>query len=138
MGDPGFVVSRNFDSAPTVLTVEQGSEAERAGMREGDTIVEVDGKSNLGEVLASLRPEDTIRVRLRSRGRERELKFRAGARDVVHYALVDVEHPSDAQMKMRAEWLSTASDKSTPAAHFSSDPPFGKGTAPLSMGVVRP
>ncbi len=116
VANPGFVASRNFDAAATVLTVERGSEAERAGVKAGDTILEVDGKTSVSDALVSLRPGDTLRVRLRSLGRDRELKFKAGTRDVIHYAIVDVEHPTDAQLKIRAEWLSTTPMSSAAAA----------------------
>ncbi len=43
--DAGFVASRNFDGPMAVAAVTAGSEAERAGLQTGDTILEINGKA---------------------------------------------------------------------------------------------
>jgi predicted metalloprotease with PDZ domain len=39
--DPGFTASRNFDGPMSVTAVTPGSEAERAGLQGGDTVLEI-------------------------------------------------------------------------------------------------
>ena len=45
VADAGFTGSRNFDGPMSVGAVTPGSEAERAGLQVGDTIVELQGKA---------------------------------------------------------------------------------------------
>ena len=55
----GFISVRNFDVPPVTVYVEEGSEAEKAGLVQGDTILSVNGKpltADFEDVLATLRP----------------------------------------------------------------------------------
>jgi predicted metalloprotease with PDZ domain len=107
--DAGFTASRNFDGPMTVGAVTPGGEAEQAGLRVGDTIVELQGKpagQESREVLAALNAGDTLTVKVRSRrGSERELKWRVGSRQEISYEIKDLEQVTDAQRARRAAWL---------------------------------
>jgi len=107
--DAGFVASRNFDGPMTVQAVTAGSEAERAGLQAGDTIVEVNGKAvseELSEILSAVSPGETITARIRPRrGAERELKWKIGSREGISYELQDLEKVSVEQHTRRAAWL---------------------------------
>jgi predicted metalloprotease with PDZ domain len=107
--DAGFVASRNFDSPMTVSTVAVDSEAQRAGLQVGDTILEIDGKTagqESSEAVAGLVAGDTITVKLRARrGGERELKWRVGSREEITYELKDLEKVTAEQQARRAAWL---------------------------------
>ena len=48
VADAGFVATRNFDGPPIVAAVTAGSDAERAGLQVGDTILEINGKAAAG------------------------------------------------------------------------------------------
>ncbi|MGA9509287.1 MAG: PDZ domain-containing protein [Candidatus Sulfotelmatobacter sp.] len=107
--DPGFLASRNFDGPMTVSSVTAGSEADRAGLRVGDTILEINGKSpglDSSDDMAALAPDDPITLKVRGRrGAERELKWKAGRRDELTYDLRDAEHITAEQRARRAAWL---------------------------------
>ena len=107
--DAGFVASRNFDGPMTVQAVTAGSEAERAGLQAGDTIVEVNGKAvseELSEILSAVSPGEAITAKIRPRrGAERELKWRIGSREGISYELQDLEKVSVEQHTRRAAWL---------------------------------
>ena len=97
-------------NSPSIAMVEiRGSEAEQAGLRVGDTIVELQGRSagrESREELARLNPGDTITVRVRARrGGERELKWKAGSRQEISYAVKDLDQVTDQQRARRAAWL---------------------------------
>ena len=83
VADAGFIGSRNFDGPMAVVAVTPGSEAERAGLQVGDTIVELQGKpagQESRQQLSRLSPGDTLSVKVRSRrGAERELKWKVGS-----------------------------------------------------------
>jgi predicted metalloprotease with PDZ domain len=107
--DAGFVASRNFDGPMTVESVSAGGEAERAGLRVGDTILEINGRNpgqDSSEETAGLAADDTITVKVRSRrGVERELKWKAARRDEVSYELKDMQSITPEQQARRTAWL---------------------------------
>ena len=107
--DAGFVASRNFDGPMAVAAVTAGSEAERAGLQTGDTILEINGKAagqESSEEMARLTAGDTITMKVRGRrGGERELKWKVGSREEVSYEIKDMENVTPEQHARRAAWL---------------------------------
>ncbi len=109
IADAGFVASRNFDGPMAVAAVTAGSEAERAGLQVGDTVVEIDGKmagQESSQEMARLNPGDTITVKIRGRrGAERELKWKVESREEISYELKDMENVTAQQRARRTAWL---------------------------------
>jgi predicted metalloprotease with PDZ domain len=109
VADAGFVASRNFDGPMTVAAVTVGSDAERAGLRAGDTILEINGKTvgqESSEEIAGLAAGDTITVRLHGRrGVDHELKWKAGSRDETTFDLKDLDNVTPEQRARRTAWL---------------------------------
>jgi predicted metalloprotease with PDZ domain len=107
--DAGFTASRNFDGPMSVGAVTPGSEAENAGLRVGDTIVELQGRPagrESREELTRLNPGDTLTVRVRSRrGDERELKWKVGSRQEISYEVKNLDQVTDQQRARRTAWL---------------------------------
>ncbi len=109
LADAGFVASRNFDGPMAVTAVTPGGEAERAGLRVGDTVLEINGKGvglESQQEIDRLRPGDPVTVKARGRrGGERELKWNAGSRSETTYEVKDAENVTTAQRTRRAAWL---------------------------------
>ena len=107
--DAGFIATRNFDGPMSVGAVTPGSEAERAGLQVGDTVIELQGKTGGQESrqeLARLNPGDSLTVKVRSRrGAERELKWKIGGRQEISYEVKDLDHVSAEQRARRTAWL---------------------------------
>jgi predicted metalloprotease with PDZ domain len=107
--DAGFVASRNFDGPMLVGAVTAGSDAERAGLQVGDTILEIQGKTvgqESRDELARLAPGDTLAVKVRPRrGAEHELKWKIGSRQEISYRIKDLENVTAEQHARRAAWL---------------------------------
>ena len=118
--DPGFSASRNFDSPMKVDAITAGSEAERAGLQAGDTILEINGKSlgqEVSEQLVGLSEGDTITVKIRGRrGAERELQWKVGAHQEKTYEIRDAENITAEQRIRRTAWLKGEAQNSQPAA----------------------
>ncbi|MFZ0320064.1 MAG: PDZ domain-containing protein [Candidatus Sulfotelmatobacter sp.] len=105
----GFVASRNFDGPMIVTSVAVASEAQKAGLQVGDTILEINGKApgqESADDISGLSAGDSITVKIRERrGAERELKWNISSRDEVSYQLKDVESMSSEQRARRTAWL---------------------------------
>ena len=70
VADAGFVASRNFDGPMTVAAITAGSEAERAGLQVGNTILEINGNAagqESSQEIERLAPGDTITLKIRPR-----------------------------------------------------------------------
>ncbi|HUA16977.1 MAG TPA: hypothetical protein VMG31_16910 [Verrucomicrobiae bacterium] len=107
--DAGFAASRNFDGPMKVDAVTPGSDAERAGLQVGDTILELQGNP-AGEVarqtLALLSPGDTLTLRVRGRrGGDRELKWKIGGHQEISYQVKDLPEVTAGERARRAAWL---------------------------------
>jgi predicted metalloprotease with PDZ domain len=122
--DPGFNASRNFDGPMLVTAVTPGSEAERAGLQPGDTIVESQGKTvgqESRQELARLAPGDKLTVKVHRRsGGDHELKWKIGGRQEISYLLKDLDQITAEQRARRAAWLKGEAES---APSQSSEPP---------------
>lgn len=114
--DVGFMASRNFDGPMVVAAVTPASEAERAGLQVGDTILELQGKPAGREPrqeLARLNPGDTVSLKVRGRhGSEREVKWKMGGRQEVTYQIKDLDQVTAEQRTRRAAWLKGEAESS--------------------------
>jgi predicted metalloprotease with PDZ domain len=108
VSDPGFVAARSFDAAPSVLGVERGGDAERAGLTAGDVILELDGRPATSDIrtrLSLLKPGDLLKLRIRNRSGEHTLQWRVGSREEVEFAVQDMDNVTAQQKARRAAWL---------------------------------
>jgi len=115
--DPGFIGSRNFDGPMSVTAVTPGSDAERAGLHVGDTIIEVMGIPAGQESraqLSRLSPGDTLSVKIQGRRTgDHELKWKIGSRPEVSYELKDLDQVTPDQRAHRAAWLKGEAETSS-------------------------
>jgi predicted metalloprotease with PDZ domain len=117
--DAGFTASRNFDGPMTVAEVTPGSEAERAGLKVGDTILELQGKpagQESWQALYNLNRGDTLTAKIRGGRGERELKWTVGSRQEISYELRDLDIITPEQRACRAAWLKGEAEAPAPSA----------------------
>ena len=110
----GFISVHNFDVPPVVVYVEEGGDAEKAGLVQGDTIVMVNGKaltSDFEDVLAPMRPGDVLKLRVAGRRGNRKVEFRLGGRVESDYRVTDLDNVTSTQRARRAAWLSSQPEK---------------------------
>lgn len=107
--DPGFIASRNSDGPMSVVSVAPDSEAQRAGLQAGDTIIELQGQpagKESRQELARLNPGDSISVKVQSRhGGERQLRWKVVGRQEVRYEVKNLDQVSVEQRARRSAWL---------------------------------
>jgi predicted metalloprotease with PDZ domain len=121
VADAGFAASRNFDGPMSVGAVTPGSEAERAGLQPGDTMLELQGKPAAGQEsrqeLTRLSPGDTLTLKVRGRrGGERELKWKVGGRLEISYEVRDLNQITADQRARRSAWLKGEAQDATDQA----------------------
>jgi predicted metalloprotease with PDZ domain len=110
--DPGFLVGRS-PQGPVVLTVTSGSAAQAAGLHVDDVLVELNGAPVSGRISAWLRERasgETIKLKIRRDGQERELTFALGSREENHCTVVEIAHPTEKQLRIRAGLLHGTTD----------------------------
>jgi predicted metalloprotease with PDZ domain len=106
--DPGFSATLGPYNAPYVVFVKPGSEAEQAGLRSGDSILEINGTPagpGFAYRLAQFHSGDTLNVRIRNARGKRDLQWRMQSSQDVHFDLINVENITAEQKARRAAWL---------------------------------
>jgi predicted metalloprotease with PDZ domain len=106
MAQPGFEFVESSNSAK-VVEVDDGSEAARAGLAVGDTILKVNGNPGreLAEIVATLHPGDTISLATQGAHGKRGLKIKLGSREEERVEITDLANVTLAQRNRRAAWL---------------------------------
>ncbi len=109
--DFGFSVTRGADAAPVIWQLESGSDAEKAGLREGDVVLELNGAPAPRNPAAWQRehqPGENIRIKVRRGGTEREFAFALGQRQESSYKIEEDENASEKQRRIREGLLTGA------------------------------
>jgi len=113
LADAGFEAVQKFDQPPSVVQVTSGSEAERAGLKPEDVILQINGKPagrDFEAQVMSLGPGALLRLVIRRDGTEPRLDWRLGSREQMVFQLQDVHDITPQQRARRAAWLFGAKD----------------------------
>ena len=108
LADAGFKAVQKFDQPPVVVEVEAGGEAERAGLKAGDTIIRVDGQRvgrEFETAIADVGPGKVLYLSVARDGAEHELRWKLASRTQNVFQLRDVRGVSPEQRERRAAWL---------------------------------
>ncbi len=106
--DAGFTAAMNFGPVPVVIATVPGGEAEKAGLRAGDTITTVNGAetaANVVEQIAMLEPGSTVKLKVISRRGTREIKYKLLAKKDVEVSLIDLPQVTPQMKARRAAWI---------------------------------
>jgi len=106
--DAGFTAASNFGPTPVVIAVTPGSEAEKANLRSGDSIVAVNGaepSGNVVEQIAMMEPGSTVKLKVSSRNHTREVKYKLAAKQDVDFNFSELPGETEAQKARRAAWI---------------------------------
>jgi predicted metalloprotease with PDZ domain len=105
--DPGFYASRSAEG-PVVAAVTPGSSAQAAGLRADDLLLELNGAPASARISAWFReraPGETVKLKIRRDGEDREVTFALGSREENHCTIVEVAHPTEKQLRIRTGLL---------------------------------
>ena len=106
--DPGFQAAQEFDQPPTVVQVEPDSEADRAGLKPGDVIVQINGQlagRGFETKIAELASGTSLRLRVLHDGIQHDFQWTLGKRKQKVFRLEDVRDITAQQKSRRAAWL---------------------------------
>jgi predicted metalloprotease with PDZ domain len=116
--DPGFQATRAFDGSPTIVQVEPSGPADRAGLKAGDLILEINGQRagrDFEKKIAGFAPGSALRLTISRSGVQQDLQWTLGARKQKVFRLQDIPDVTAKQKSRRASWL------------------FGNASAPASL-----
>jgi predicted metalloprotease with PDZ domain len=104
----GFEAVQKFDRPPVVVEVDPGSEAEHAGLRTDDLILQVDGQPagrDFDKAIDAIGSGAVLRLSISRGGSERDLQWTLGSIKRKVFQLEDIPEITADQKKHRALWL---------------------------------
>jgi predicted metalloprotease with PDZ domain len=108
----GFEAAQGLDSLVTVISVEPGSNAYQAGLREGDILEEMNGKALLsppGDELRGLKVGQEIGLQVKRGEDKLTVRFTLGSQGYTSYKIEEIKHPTPEQRRLRDSWLRSES-----------------------------
>ena len=99
-----------------VQSVDPGSEVERAGLKRGDVIVQLDGRrltDLVGDVIAQMKPGQQFELTVRRVSQVIEIKSTVATREETEYRIVEVPNAAPEQLKVRSGWLEGTNSSAT-------------------------
>jgi len=106
--DPGFQATRAFDQSPIVVQVAPLSAADRAGLKAGDVILEINGQHagrDFERQIASFAPGAGLRLTISRSGVQQDLQWNLSPGKQKVFRLQDVPEITAKQKSRRATWL---------------------------------
>jgi predicted metalloprotease with PDZ domain len=106
--DPGFTAATNFGPAPVVISVAPGSEADKAHLLQNDIILSINGEdpeADVVEQIAGMRLGSTVKLKVSTRNRSRDIHYKLTSRQDVDYSFADLPDSTASQRARRQAWI---------------------------------
>jgi len=104
----GFLALRSFEGPARVESVENGSDAERAGLQPGDTLIKMNGRALEGlpqDALGGAKAGAELKLAVRRGGQTLNLKFRLGRGEETNYLVQEDPDATADELAVRESWL---------------------------------
>lgn len=112
----GFSASRNTGGLLQVDSVDEGSDAQRAGLQPGDVVMMADGDlvpAGANPTLPSWRPGQAVELQIVRDGNTHVLKFRIGVNQQVSIQIAEDPKVGLGQLQVRDGWLKGLTNSSS-------------------------
>ncbi|MCU1271684.1 MAG: peptidase [Acidobacteriaceae bacterium] len=106
--DSGFQAAQAFDQPPTVVQIEPDSEADNAGLKPGDVIMQINRQRaghDFETTIAGLGPGASLRLGVLRDGVQKDFQWTLGSHKQKVFRLEDVRDITAQQKSRRAAWL---------------------------------
>ena len=100
----GFTIARDNAGSPVIASVETNSEAQQAGLRDGDVLLSLNGESipkTPERWLRDRRPDERIGVKIQRGGEVMELSVALGRASEAIYQIAELPDSSEKQRRIR-------------------------------------
>ncbi len=100
----GFSVSRDSAASTTIASVDRESGASDAGLKEGDTLVALNGEPfprAPDRWLREHQPEERVTIRFQRGGEERDVSFPLGRQTDAVFQITEIASPTERQRRIR-------------------------------------
>ena len=104
LADWGFQIERGANGAATIESVAAGGGAEKAGLRAGDAILQIEGQPfgrSATRFLYQHRPGDTVNMRIERNGAPMNVSFALAERLVQTYSITEIPNANERQKRIR-------------------------------------
>ena len=104
VADLGFQISRGSFATGGISSVTQGSSAEKAGLRSGDVLLQLDGRPFGRQAMQFAlqgSPGDEVRLRIQRNGVERDISYSLGKRMVQTFSISEIPGANARQKRIR-------------------------------------
>ena len=111
----GFTINREGGGPATVASVEMDSEAQQAGLKNGDVLIALDGEAvprSPERWLRDHQPGEHITVKVRRSGQEMDFSVALGRQTDAIYQITEISEPTEKQRRIRNGILHGATDPS--------------------------
>jgi predicted metalloprotease with PDZ domain len=105
---PGFSASRNAGGLLQVDSIDDGSDAERAGLQPGDVLMMADGNllpAASESTLPNWRPGQSVELQIARGGETKIIKFRIGVNQEISIQIEEDPQAGPDQLQVREGWL---------------------------------
>ncbi|HEV2351903.1 MAG TPA: PDZ domain-containing protein [Terriglobia bacterium] len=105
---PGFRARRQTDGSIEVQSVDAGSNADRAGLKNGDVIDQMNGRAlheNQREQMSQLKTGEKVELKVRRVKRTLKIRFTPDIRQETDYEIEEMPKATPEQLKVRNGWL---------------------------------
>ena len=106
--DFGFSLTRGPGSSLLVSDVTPGSNAEAAGLRQGDMILQINGENTSPAQYRWMRsrvPGDVLPLRIRRDSQEQDVSVKLGSREESQFSIEEIANPTEKQRRIREGML---------------------------------
>ncbi len=100
----GFSISRDSAASPTVTSLDPGSSAGEAGLKEGDVLTTLNGEAFPRAPERWLRDhpaEERVTVKVQRGGEEKQISFPLGRQTDAIYQITEIASPTERQRRIR-------------------------------------